>query len=160
MSRLTLRLAIVAIGLSLIAPALAATPDRATLTASLQKIVDDYLAHNAVGEGLTAISASVSLPGGTAPNINVVAGRMSKADGAPPITTDTLFPIGSITKSLTSVVILQLVGEGALSLDAPIGHWLPEYPAWKDVTLRRLLDMTSGIPSYDQTACLATNALI
>jgi len=152
MSSRTQRLAVAAaISLSLAPPALAAAPDRATLNASLQKIVNAYLADNAAGEGLTAISASVSLPGGTEPNINVVAGRMSRADDATPITTDTLFPIGSITKSLTSVVILQLVGEGVLSLDAPIGRWLPEYPAWKDVTLRRLLDMTSGIPSYDQT---------
>jgi len=145
------RLAFLAISLSLIAPASAEVPERAALTAALQKIVDDYLATNAESEGLTAISASVSLPGGHEPNINVVAGTMSKRDGAAAITTDTLFPIGSITKSMTSTVVLQLVGGGVLSLDAPIGRWLPEYPAWKDVTLRRLLDMTSGIPSYDQT---------
>ena len=52
---------------------------------------------------------------------------------------------------MTSVIVLQLVGEGVLSLDAPIGRWLPEYPAWKDLTLRRLLSMTSGIPGYDDT---------
>ena len=52
---------------------------------------------------------------------------------------------------MTSVIVLQLVGEGVLSLDAPIGRWLPEYPAWKDLTLRRLLSMTSGIAGYDDT---------
>lgn len=145
------RLAFLVASLSLVVPASAEVPERASLTAALQEIVDDYLATHAEDEGLTAISASVSLPGGHEPNINVVAGRMSKADGSAPITADTLFPIGSITKSMTSTVVLQLVGEGVLSLDAPIGRWLPEYPAWKDVTLRRLLDMTSGIPSYDQT---------
>ena len=132
-------------------PALAAAPDRASLTTSLQKIVDDYLSANAGPEGITAVSASVSLPGG-GPTIDVVAGTMSRAPDAPAITADTLFPIGSITKSMTSVVILQLVAEGVLSLDAPIGRWLPDYPAWQDVTLRHLLDMTSGIPSYDSTA--------
>jgi D-alanyl-D-alanine carboxypeptidase len=145
------RLALAAICLAVAAPAVAEAPDRAAVTIALQKLVDDYLATKAESEGLTAISASVSLPGGHEPNINVVAGVTSKVDGAPAITPDTLFPIGSITKSMTSTVILQLVDEGVLSLDAPIGRWLPEYPAWKDVTLRRLLDMTSGIPSYDQT---------
>ena len=48
-------------------------------------------------------------------------------------------------------MVLQLVKEGVLSLDAPIGPWLPEYPEWKDKTLRHLLTMTSGIPTYDDT---------
>ena len=104
---------------------------------------------NAKAEGFTAISASVSLPG-QAP-IDVVAGRVSRAPDAASVTPASLFQIGSITKSMTATVILQLVHEGVLSLDAPIGPWLPEYPAWGAVTLRRLLDMTSGIPSYDST---------
>jgi D-alanyl-D-alanine carboxypeptidase len=133
------------------APAIAAPPERPALTSSLQKIVDDYLANRAKVEGFTGISASVSLPGDNEPPIDVVAGRVSKAANAQPVTPATLFQIGSITKSMTSTVILQLVHEGVLSLDAPIGPWLPEYPAWGSVTLRRLLDMTSGIPSYDST---------
>ncbi len=130
--------------------AMAAPVNRPALTGSLQKIVNDYVATNAKAEGFTAISASVSLPGGKAP-IDVVAGRVSRALDAPMVTPATLFPIGSITKSMTSTVLLQLVQEGVLSLDAPIGPWLPEYPAWGSVTLRRLLDMTSGIPSYNST---------
>ncbi len=133
-------------------PVIAAAPvDRAALTKSLQTIVDDYLAKNAGAEGFTAISASVSLAGGKDAPIDVVAGRVSRAADAAPVTPETLFPIGSITKSMTSVVSLQLVHEGALSLNAPIARWFPEYPAWGSVTLRHLLDMTSGIPSYDNT---------
>jgi D-alanyl-D-alanine carboxypeptidase len=139
--------------LGLVGPAIAiaAPVDRTTLTTSLQKIADDYLAKNAATEGVTAVSASVSLAGAKEPAIDVVAGRVSKAADAALVTPTTLFPIGSITKSMTSTVILQLVHEGVLSLDAPIGPWLPEYPAWGAVTLRRLLNMTSGIPSYDLT---------
>ena len=104
---------VVCLGAPVPALAEAAPPDRAALTVSLQKIVDDYLAVNASVEGVTAVSASISLPGGQEPNINVVAGHVSKAKGATPVTPDSLVPIGSITKSMTSTVVLQLVREGS-----------------------------------------------
>jgi D-alanyl-D-alanine carboxypeptidase len=46
---------------------------------------------------------------------------------------------------------LQLEAEGKLTIDETVGRWLPQYPAWKNVTIRRLLSMTSGIPTYDDT---------
>ena len=119
----------VLLGLTGSAIAVAAPVDRTTLTKSLQTIADDYLAKNAASEGITAVSASVSLGGEAGAPIDVVAGRVSRLPHAAPVTPATLFPIGSITKSMTSTVILQLVHEGVLSLDAPIGPWFPEYPA-------------------------------
>ena len=67
-----------------------------------------------------------------------------------PITPETRFFIGSVTKQFTAAVILQLVGEGKLRLDAPLSELLPEpaYPAAARVTLHQLLTHTSGIPSY------------
>ncbi len=58
-----------------------------------------------------------------------MAGRVDKAADTAAETPATLFPIGSVTKSMTSVVAPQLAHEGVPSLDAPIGRWLPEYPA-------------------------------
>lgn len=65
-------------------------------------------------------------------------------------TADTLFQIGSVTKSWTATVVMQLVDEGVLSLDEPVRTYLSGFkvsdPEVSDrVTLRHLLSHTSGI---------------
>lgn len=58
--------------------------------------------------------------------------------------------IGSETKTFTITALLQLVGEGKISLDDPIGKYVPG-TVNADATLRQLASMTSGIPSYTET---------
>ncbi len=61
----------------------------------------------------------------------------------------TVFRIGSITKQFTAAAVLTLVDDGKLSLDDPVTRFIPEAPAsWRDVTVRHLLEHTSGIPSF------------
>lgn len=69
---------------------------------------------------------------------------------AVPLGTDGLFRYASITKQFTAALTLKLVDDGRLSLDDNLGKLLPaETPAaWHKVTLRQLLNHTSGIPSY------------
>jgi CubicO group peptidase (beta-lactamase class C family) len=63
-----------------------------------------------------------------------------------PMPADAMFEIGSITKQFTAVALLQLRDEGKLSLDDQITKWLPDFDTrGNTVTLRRLLDHTSGI---------------
>jgi D-alanyl-D-alanine carboxypeptidase len=64
---------------------------------------------------------------------------------------DTRFNLGSINKSFTRAAIHLLEKQGKLSLDDPIKKFLPDYPnaqAAEKVTVRHLLDMTSGIGDF------------
>jgi CubicO group peptidase (beta-lactamase class C family) len=61
---------------------------------------------------------------------------------------ETMFRIGSVTKQFTAALILRLVEQGKLTLDDPIDRFV-EFPLQgKVVTIRHLLNHTSGIPSY------------
>lgn len=65
-----------------------------------------------------------------------------------PNTVDTRFRLGSLNKIITAVAVLQLVEAGKLSLDTPLGQYLPDYPnkdAASKVTLRHLLTHRSGV---------------
>jgi CubicO group peptidase (beta-lactamase class C family)/pimeloyl-ACP methyl ester carboxylesterase/quercetin dioxygenase-like cupin family protein len=67
-----------------------------------------------------------------------------------------VYQIGSITKQFTAVAILQLMEQGRLSLDDELTKFLPNYPTQGHrVTLRRLLDHTSGIVAYTEPPELA-----
>jgi len=68
-----------------------------------------------------------------------------------PNRTDTKFNVGSIDKTLTALAIRQLAAEKKLALDDRIGKVLPDYPnkdAAAKVTIRYLLEMTSGIGDF------------
>ncbi|WP_020661162.1 serine hydrolase domain-containing protein [Amycolatopsis benzoatilytica] len=58
------------------------------------------------------------------------------------------FRIGSITKTFVAATVLQLVGEGKLGLDDPADKYLPEFALGKRITVRMLLQHTSGLFNY------------
>lgn len=62
-------------------------------------------------------------------------------------TPDTVYRIGSTTKTFTAVAVLQLVETGKVALDTPIRAYLPDLPeSWSAITVRHLLAHESGIP--------------
>ena len=69
-----------------------------------------------------------------------------------PMRIDSKFKIASITKTFTAVLLLQLVDEGRVDLDATIGKYLPNYSGEgkNRVTIHQLLNHTSGIENFDQ----------
>ncbi len=58
------------------------------------------------------------------------------------------FRIGSITKTFTTTVILELVDEGLLSLDDTLDKFVPSVPNGSDITIRQLCNNTSGLFNY------------
>jgi CubicO group peptidase (beta-lactamase class C family) len=62
--------------------------------------------------------------------------------------TNTLFPIASVTKTITATAILQLVQSGKLKITAPAVEYLPDFP-YPTITIKNLLSHTSGLPPYN-----------
>jgi CubicO group peptidase (beta-lactamase class C family) len=80
-----------------------------------------------------------------------------------PMTADTPLAIGSQTKSITAMAIMQLSEKGALSLDSPVQRYLPWFrvadPMYSNqITLRELLNQTSGLPPSAPFNTPVTNA--
>lgn len=121
--------------------------------------------------GLAALTAArdqtlaflLRAPSGTTASILAVAGK-TWIDGARvpgtagPVDGSEHVRIGSITKTFVATVILQLVDEGRIALDTPVESFLPGVV--RDgamITVRRVLQHTSGIPDYMKGAGWSTN---
>jgi D-alanyl-D-alanine carboxypeptidase len=131
---------------SLPSPQGSASP-RATLPRDLGLLLDARVADILAQTGAPAVTVAVDVAG---------LGRWASTQGlarvAPPLpaTEATAFSWGSVAKSLTALVVLQLVEEGQLKLDDRLARWYPQMPQADLITLEHLLTHTSG---------LATNAL-
>ena len=93
-------------------------------------------------------AAAVAVLAGDDEVFDAAAGVLSKATGVE-ATPDSVFQIGSITKLWTSTLVMQLVDEGKVDLDAPVRTYLPEFKirdedAAAQITVRQLLTHTSG----------------
>jgi CubicO group peptidase (beta-lactamase class C family) len=108
----------------------------------------------AVAEALVAAMRQYQVPG-TA--LGILAGDreehatfgVASLSSLRPVTPDTLFQIGSLTKTFTATTIWRLIDEGVLALDAPVRTYLPglrlrDPEAAATVTVRNLLDHTAG----------------
>lgn len=75
---------------------------------------------------------------------------MADREKSIPVDPNTLFNIGSVSKAFAATAIMMLVDQGKIKLDDSAVKYLPEFilddPRYKDITVRMLLNHTSGIP--------------
>ena len=110
-------------------------------------------AQGLVGDGYPAALAAVSDSKGESAGVAVGKGNLETGQ-APPM--DGEVRIGSNTKTFVAVVVMQLVQEGKVGLDEPIETYLPglikgEGVDGSKITVRQLLQHTSGLPEYTDT---------
>lgn len=130
------------------APAGAATVPRGELRSALAEV--------RAQEGIPAVSAALVRDGrlvwsaalGRAVDPQGVSARTGRptARRVRRATTATRFSLASASKTYTAVLVLQLVDRGAVGLDDPLSRWAPAIPGADTVTVRMLLDHTSGYP--------------
>ena len=111
--------------------------DEAT-AARLQAELDAILAET----GAPGVTAAVRVPGHE-PWVGAAGVRSLGGDPMPP---EQRLRAGSVTKTVTAAAVLQLVEEGLLSLDDPLSTWWDEHPRAADISVRSLLDHSSGLP--------------
>jgi D-alanyl-D-alanine carboxypeptidase len=133
--RRLLALAVLVFALAPAAPAGSISP-----TAGLQSALDRIVGGNGTGAILFLRDGDRTL-------------RLSSGLGQlrprTPLHADDRFRVGSVTKSFVAAAVLQLVGEGKVSLKDPVERWLPGLlPNGREVTVRHLLNHTSGIYNY------------
>jgi CubicO group peptidase (beta-lactamase class C family) len=78
-----------------------------------------------------------------------------------PATAETLFGVGSCTKSVTALAVMQLAEAGELSVDDPVSEYIPHLDdvEGEPITIRELLTHTSGMPSDGSAGPLITRPL-
>jgi CubicO group peptidase (beta-lactamase class C family) len=126
--------------------------------------VDQQARYRVFADGLAAQLQASGVPGGA---LGIVQdGRLvfatglgvKRAGGAEPVGSDTVFRVASTTKPLTAAMVMTLVQEGRVSLDAPVTRYLPGLrllPPFdpRRLTLRQLLSHTAGVPDYTEIDC-------
>jgi len=114
---------------------------------------------NAVQQGLNSLVRDEDFPAAMA-SVREANGRsrfysagVGDVETGAPVPVDGQMRMASATKMFTATVVLQLVGEGKIGLDEPIETYLPglvrgEGIDGRDITVRQLLQHTSGVPEY------------
>jgi D-alanyl-D-alanine carboxypeptidase len=113
-----------------------------TIKKDLQKVI----ARTQQQFNLIGLSVAVLLPNQQAP-LTLTTGKTLIDDGNP-LTSSSLFQVGSTTKTFTAVVVAKAIHDKYLSLDDKLGAFFPEYVLWKNITIGELLNNTSGIFDY------------
>jgi D-alanyl-D-alanine carboxypeptidase len=108
--------------------------------------VDDYIKAQMQERRIPGVALEIVQSNRT---VKIASYGLANVELQAPVTAETAFEIGSITKQFTAACILLLAQEGRISVEAKISRHLKNTPAaWQDITVRHLLTHTSGLKSY------------
>ena len=110
---------------------------RTSLQARLDQLRERY--------GVPGISVTILFPDGSS---WVGVSGMADVATRTPVTTSTSFAIASVSKTFTAALVLALAQDGAMELDEPVRRYMPEVRINSRITVRQLLDHTSGLRDY------------
>jgi CubicO group peptidase (beta-lactamase class C family) len=131
------------------APVAYAAPARAQAAAAATETLEqtvDRVAADLIAKKETAGFAIGITQRGKAPLIKGYG--FANLEDRVPATGHTVFRVGSITKEFTAAAVLLLAEQGKLSIDDTLAKYFPSFPRANEVTLRQLLNHTSGIHNY------------
>jgi D-alanyl-D-alanine carboxypeptidase len=117
-------------------------PARAAFTAEQRAEVDGAVAAEMERSGYPGMLVGLWSRQGS----YVTAAGVSNLDTMAPVERDEPFRVGSITKTFTATIVLQLVERGKLRLADRLSDFFPKVPQARRIRIRNLLDHTSGVP--------------
>ena len=106
------------------------------------KPLDTLVRQEMKGGSIPAVAVGLLLPDGR--TLSRVYG-LADLERRVPATPDTLFSLGSVTKVFTALGVLKLLEEDRLTLEDPVSAYFPGYPEGERISLRQLLQHTSGV---------------
>lgn len=114
--------------------------------ADVARQVDDYIKAHMAAEKIPGIAISVMCDG----NLVLAKGYgLANVEHNIPVKPDTIFQSGSVGKAFTVFGIMMLADEGKLKLDDKLNKYLTDAPPeWDQITIRNLLEHTSGVGGY------------
>ena len=125
----------------------------ATLLAQASTTLDPAIAAE-VDHAVQQVIADTGIPSASIALVEhgqiVYLNAYGKARLEPPMaaSTEMQYSIGSVSKQFTAALVLMLVEDGKMTLDDPIGKYLPHLTRANEVTIRQILSMTSGYQDY------------
>lgn len=95
---------------------------------------------------IPGLSLSILLP--NQPSVITFTAGTKSTVNKTPIASNSLFQVGSVTKTFTALLIAREINNKHITLSDKFGTFFPEYPKWKNITIEQLINQTSGIFDY------------
>jgi CubicO group peptidase (beta-lactamase class C family) len=131
---------------------LLAVPAQVLAASKTDTIVEQSMKqHNIPG-----LSLSIAFPGGKSATRSY---GMADLERQVPVKEGSVFAIGSVTKVFTAISVMILQEDGKLSVDDPLSKYFPDYPRGNEITIKNLLQHTSGIKEFAESDPYKSNEM-